>query len=311
MFLSIIAAAYNITLNKRVYISISESEISIFTTIFNIERVIKRQEIKLLRDEGKKFRIQIASGKELEVIMATWGIHIMVVDRLFELGLDLDERAFCVGNIAPDCNIENEDWTSFIPSREVTHWMNGKSKLTADYEGFFKAYLSEASDMNFEKLSFMLGYYSHLIVDVEFQKFVREENRVQAIFRRLFERPDLSKQIGELTHNFDTIKSVFGKNKVFYDINQQEKNYLVDHPECRYNSILRKIDTFPDYIDYLPAGAIVRKLKTITNYLDTEEQRTDFLFFSEDEISDFIEAVCQFILVKITGEHLIKACSRI
>lgn len=231
--------------------------------------------------------------------MATWVIHMMVVDRLFELGLGMDERAFSVGNIAPDCNVENEDWTSFTPPREVTHWMNSESKLTADYEGFFKAYISEASDMDFEKLSFMLGYYSHLIVDVEFQKFVREENRVKAIFTRLFERPDLSKQIGERPHNFDTIKSVFGKDNVFFDLYLQELNYLVEHPESRYYSILGKINTFPDYMDYLPEGAIVRKLKTITNYLDTEEQRTDFVFFSEDEISNFIEAVCQFIIVKI------------
>lgn len=235
--------------------------------------------------------------------MATWVIHMMVVDRLFELGLGLDERAFSVGNIAPDCNVENEDWTSFTPPREVTHWMNGVSKLTADYEGFYKAYLSDISDMDFEKKSFMLGYYSHLIVDVEFQKFVRDEGRVKAIFARVLERPDLSKQIEGVTHNFDTIKRVFGKNNVFYDIYQQEMNYLHEHPECRLNTVLGKIDAFPKYIDYLPEGAIVRKLKTITNYPCNNEKRTDFVFFSEDEINGFIEVVSQRIIVKI-NEHL-------
>lgn len=28
-----------------------------------------------------------------------------------------------MGNIAPDCNEENEGWGAFAPPREVTHWM--------------------------------------------------------------------------------------------------------------------------------------------------------------------------------------------
>lgn len=40
----------------------------------------------------------------------------------------MDRRGFCVGNIAPDCNVENEDWTEFTPSREVTHWMSAERK---------------------------------------------------------------------------------------------------------------------------------------------------------------------------------------
>ncbi len=69
--------------------------------------------------------------------MATWGLHMMIVDNLYKLGLRLEKRGFSVGNIAPDCNVENEDWTEFDPPRHITHWMNSKSTLTADYEGFY------------------------------------------------------------------------------------------------------------------------------------------------------------------------------
>lgn len=55
--------------------------------------------------------------------MATWGTHLRIADTLFDMGLKLDEVGFCVGSIGPDCNIENEDWSAFIPSREVTHWI--------------------------------------------------------------------------------------------------------------------------------------------------------------------------------------------
>ena len=47
--------------------------------------------------------------------MATWVTHLMVADRVLERVPGLDKHGFCVGNIAPDCNIENEDWTQFVP----------------------------------------------------------------------------------------------------------------------------------------------------------------------------------------------------
>ncbi|MBQ8497861.1 MAG: hypothetical protein IJ489_10475 [Clostridia bacterium] len=68
--------------------------------------------------------------------MANWITHTIIADLLFERYSDLDERSFCVGNIAPDCNIPNADWTSFVPSREVTHFMDGKDKLSARYDIF-------------------------------------------------------------------------------------------------------------------------------------------------------------------------------
>lgn len=53
--------------------------------------------------------------------MATWVTHLMVADRVLEKGSWLDWHGFCVGNIAPDCNVENEDWTEYTPHRAVTH----------------------------------------------------------------------------------------------------------------------------------------------------------------------------------------------
>ena len=53
--------------------------------------------------------------------MATWVTHLMIADGVLQHFPSLDRHGFCVGNIAPDCNVENEDWTAFTPSREVTH----------------------------------------------------------------------------------------------------------------------------------------------------------------------------------------------
>ena len=50
--------------------------------------------------------------------MATWITHLMIADRVLESIPELNRHGFCVGNIAPDCNIENEDWTQFVPPRK-------------------------------------------------------------------------------------------------------------------------------------------------------------------------------------------------
>lgn len=60
--------------------------------------------------------------------MATWVTHLLIADNVLQEFTEIDRRGFCVGNIAPDCNIENADWTAFTPSREVTHWMRGRGR---------------------------------------------------------------------------------------------------------------------------------------------------------------------------------------
>lgn len=69
--------------------------------------------------------------------MANWITHTILAR---ELGID--EKGFVVGNVAPDCNQENEDWSSFTPPRDVTHWMRGRRKLSADYQSFFDAHIT-------------------------------------------------------------------------------------------------------------------------------------------------------------------------
>ncbi len=68
--------------------------------------------------------------------MATWITHLMIADGVLAHLPALHRCGFCVGNIAPDCNVENENWTAFTPAREVTHWMQGKRKTVADAGDF-------------------------------------------------------------------------------------------------------------------------------------------------------------------------------
>ncbi|HKL98613.1 MAG TPA: hypothetical protein VJZ06_01740 [Mobilitalea sp.] len=68
--------------------------------------------------------------------MASWVTHLMIADNVMKQCPELDRCGFCVGNIAPDCNVENEDWTSFTPPREVNHWMSKERKVASDCDTF-------------------------------------------------------------------------------------------------------------------------------------------------------------------------------
>lgn len=119
--------------------------------------------------------------------MASWVTHLMIADGVLERIPSIDRHGFCVSNIAPDCNVENDNWTAFIPPREVTHWMQGKRKKASDCDAFCEKYILKRKDeiRSAEKYDFFLGYYAHLITDAVFQAMIRDENRVKAAWMRI------------------------------------------------------------------------------------------------------------------------------
>lgn len=220
--------------------------------------------------------------------MATWITHTAIADRLLGRGLDFDQRGFYVGNIAPDCNVENEDWTDFVPPKKVTHWMDGDSKLTADYESFYEQYIHNGKISSKEEYSFLFGYYAHLVTDVEFMRFVRNEQRVKNSFGRIKENKILRDKIDSYPENFDTLKKVFGRDRVFRDIAVLEKEYLQRNKNSGYLKILREVKEFPDYLDFFPSGAIPRKIAIMADIPEEKRAEEGFVFFSEKEYLDFI-----------------------
>ena len=227
--------------------------------------------------------------------MANWISHMIIVDSLYAMGIDLDERGFTVGNIAPDCNVENEDWTEFTPSREVTHWMSGESKLTADYEGFYREYIDGKAFMSNEHKAFLWGYYSHLVTDVEFQKYVRDDERVRRLFLRIKQNEGMYEQIEGLSEDFDTLKEVFGRKRIGRDVIAQEEDYLLKTPESRYTTVLKAVRDFPNYIDYFPQGAIVRKIEIMAQEDLSAHNMEDLIFYPQDEFNEFIKTTSELI----------------
>lgn len=72
--------------------------------------------------------------------MATWMSHFRVADYFLDK-LDILEKEFIVGNIAPDCGEPDEMRREFNPPSKVTHWTPSGYKRDIDSEAFYKSYL--------------------------------------------------------------------------------------------------------------------------------------------------------------------------
>lgn len=211
--------------------------------------------------------------------MPTWVTHMMIADKVLEEQPQLDRRGFCVGNIAPDCNIQNEDWTIYTPSREKTHWMQSGRKAISDADAFCKEYIVKrrAEISEGEEYSFLLGYYSHLITDAAFTRMIREEERVAEVWTRIKANEGLMQRLKELE--------------------SLEAEYLQEHPESGYITDIMPLKEFPDYIDYLPQGSIAFKIPYLGSYIPRIYEEAQFIGVSREEfveyVKDTVDLVCE------------------
>ena len=237
--------------------------------------------------------------------MATWVTHIMIADQIMKETRGLDRRGFCVGNIAPDCNVENEDWTSYTPSREVTHWMRVKDKAISDGDLFYEENIRKriGKIKSEEQHAFLLGYYAHLITDAVFQKFIRDENRVKAVFRRIKEDEYWKEKVRGYPEDWDSVRKVIPRNTRMNEIFTMEAEYLKEHPNSGYLTEIIPLKEFPDYIDYLPHGCIARKIRIMGQIPKVDESIVNPISISKEEYDLFVNNVVKLILWKFEQKN--------
>lgn len=225
----------------------------------------------------------------------------MVADKVLSTLQNLKRKEFCVGNIAPDCNVENEDWTQFTPSREVTHWMSASRKTAADCDKFFEEYIEKRREniRSDKELSFFYGYYSHLVTDAEFQRCMRDEERVAASWKRIKNNEELAKRAHGMPETFDYVKKLINKDERMAEIYAIEAEYLQTTPNSGYMTEILPLKEFPDYIDYLPHGAIVRKIGVMGYLPKKPEKEIEFICFSKEEYYKIINNSVNTVIKKI------------
>ena len=229
--------------------------------------------------------------------MAEWVTHIWVADEVLKLLPQLDRHGFCVGNIAPDCNLLNDEGTDFVPSRQITHWMNSARKTADDCIEFYDKYVLSRRDeiKTKEELSFLLGYYSHLITDAEIQRTIRDPGRVAASWGRIKKVPELAEKASGLLEDWDTVKRIFPKEDRMKDFFYIEWEYLNTHPDSGWFTEIKGLEYFPDYIDYLPEQSISKKIKLMYYEPANEKSTYPFVAFSREEYSGFIERTIRLV----------------
>ena len=233
--------------------------------------------------------------------MAQWVSHLIVADRVLERLPWLIRHEFCVGNIAPDCNLPNADWTEFTPSRQVTHWMGDVRKNEADCVRFCEEMIlnRQAEIGSEEELSFLFGYYSHLITDAEMQRTIRDENRVAAAWERAKRFPELCTRAAGMEENWDNFKKLLPKDDRNKDAYVIEREYLDSHPQSGYFTEIKDMECFPDYLDYLPKGAIPMKVKLMYYLPAPEKGAYPFVTFSREEYTGFLDRAVMLSADKI------------
>jgi len=126
--------------------------------------------------------------------------------------------------------------------------------------------------MEYSKYSYVLGYYIHLLTDIEWSKFFNEKKK-NALY---------NKKLKEDASFIWTIK------KDWYGL---DFLYLEKNPNFIFHTIFKNIDQVPDYIDYFPKGALMKQVKYITEYYlgDNEETKENFIYLNEEEMDKFID----------------------
>jgi len=233
--------------------------------------------------------------------MASWVTHLIIADRVIEKISWLCKHEFCVGNIAPDCNVENENWTQFTPSREVTHWMSKERKEASDCCRFYEEYIEERKKNinSVQEESFLLGYYAHLITDAEFQRYIRDDNRVKAAWSRIRKHAILSQKSEGMVENWDSVKILINGKERMKDIYSIENEYLKKHPDSGYLTEIIGLKSFPDYIDYLPEGAIARKIGIMGYMPKMEIGEFTYIGMSREEYDTFLDRATKLVIKEI------------
>lgn len=235
--------------------------------------------------------------------MANWITHMRIADEVLRRLPDLDQPGFCMGSIAPDCNVENEGWTAFTPSREVTHWMSGQSKYKTfdDCETFCDRCIQGRRFADPQERSFYLGYYAHLIVDVMWTEFTLNEQRVQAMWRRISAVPELAEKAQDAPETYESIRQLFAKPLRSADVIALENEYLYTHPQTAYLTVLQTVRSFPDYLDYLPKGAILRKIGVMGSVPERYTGTIKEIFFTREEMEQYIADTCDEIVKRLSA----------
>ena len=223
--------------------------------------------------------------------MASWMVHLRIADKLLGRFKKLDETAFVMGNIAPDSGVPNSDWTKFQPPKDVSHF-NEKPKntkfnqnKTINIEKFCSQHFNDQLIKGYsqKEYSFFLGYYVHLLTDIEWANNVYES--------LLKAHP---KEAAE-----DTYKLVWAAKGDWYDL---DFLYLEQHPDFRAFSLYENAVNFEnEFLDSFSKDAFENRRQYISKFYRSDNHgnlHRDYKYLKPEQAEEFVNNTAE----KIFGE---------
>lgn len=201
--------------------------------------------------------------------MATWIAHLRIAEKLLDQ-YKIDKNMFLAGNVGPDCGVPNEDWSDFTPPKQSTHWTNEQG--TIDPEEFYKNYIEGRKLEDIQEFSFLLGYYVHLLTDVQWSRMFKEQINAD---KELKERLEKDK------------KYIWKVKEDWYGV---DFSFIYDNKESIFNEFM-KVTTVKDYLDYFPKEAFTKRIAYIKGFYNTDEKvkPSTGRYFSNTDMDNFIE----------------------
>jgi len=217
--------------------------------------------------------------------MASWMIHLRIADKLLDKLNNITTTEFIMGNIAPDSGVPNEDWSVFTPSGDISHFkeesINGWKNINIDK--FINTHFTKEHINGYTKkeYSFFLGYYTHLLTDIEWVKQVCQPSEERFA--------DLCKELGRV--NF-----VWTLKKDWYDL---DFLYLKKNPDFRAFRLYEQSKDFKNtFMDIFAEDAFENRRQYITGFYlsGREDLEREYPYLNEIQTEAFVERTVDIIM---------------
>jgi hypothetical protein len=181
--------------------------------------------------------------------MGTWICHLRIAEKLLPHFPELDRVTFAFGNLAPDSGIPNETWTEFDPPKEVTHFLQkGEGEHMIRDLVYYREYLANLNPQDdVQKYSFRLGYFTHLICDILWSKYILAATKT--LCKEMIEK--------------DTLEAWGIIKDDWYGLDQL---YNQAHPEGLFWQVIHKTPYPPSYLEFINEKPLYQQLDHIRKF---------------------------------------------
>ena len=215
--------------------------------------------------------------------MASWMVHLRIADRLLDQIPGLSPVEFILGNMAPDSGVPNEDWSSFTPSTDISHFTLDDRK--ASPEGFCAKYFTpqRQEEYDIRQYSFYAGYLCHLLTD--------------NLWSETIARPCFRKYVGDGPPWFGPTVSRIKAD--WYDL---DFKYLRDRPGFRaFRAYLGAVGFVNTFMEEFAPDAFENRRQYITDfYLQTHDNiDREYPYLTEAEMNGFVDSAVAQILADL------------